>query len=424
MSVLATAIGSMPGEDSGGAAYREAVKVVLDSLPDLACVPELPGRGPAATMTGRTLAVVEGLDVDLQPAGWRLTGSSGSPGLDHRRTRSLLAQDLDAVEELGQGYAGTVKLQLAGPWTLAATVERPRGDVVLGDHGARRDLAAALAEGLGAHVRDVRRRMPSAAALVVQLDEPALASVLAGAVPTASGFGRHRTVHPPEASALLETVIGAVVAEGAEPWVHSCAAGTPLALLRGAGARGLLVDADRLGAADHDVLAEALEAGTPWCWGGAEHRPRRPERLGHRHRAHPARRALARHARPRPRLGPPRRLAGLRPRRGVVRLVAAGAGPQPSRRRQPDEPGVVPGERPSGVVRAGSSRTRPRWSSSDERQRGTSSRPGELGVDGDRSPYAACSRGFDGRSSLRPSLLDQRRGRRQGCPRHRAGCPS
>ncbi|MEN8707146.1 MAG: methionine synthase [Nocardioides marinisabuli] len=261
MSVLATAIGSMPGEDSGGPAYREAVKVVLDSLPDLACVPELPGRGPAATMTGRTLAVVEGLDVDLQPAGWRLTGSSGSPGLDHRRTRSLLAQDLDAVEELGQGYTGTVKLQLAGPWTLAATVERPRGDVVLGDHGARRDLAEALAEGLGAHVRDVRRRMPSAAALVVQLDEPALASVLAGAVPTASGFGRHRTVHPPEASALLETVIGAVVAEGAEPWVHSCAAGTPLALLRGAGARGLLVDADRLGAADHDVLAEALEAG-------------------------------------------------------------------------------------------------------------------------------------------------------------------
>lgn len=261
MSVLATAIGSMPGEDTTGAGYREAVKVVLDSLPDLAHVPEMPGRGPAATMTGRTLAVLEGLDVDLQPAGWRLTGSSGSPGIDHRRTRSLLAQDLDALEELGQGYAGTLKLQVAGPWTLAATVEKPRGDLVLGDHGARRELAEALGEGLVAHVRDVRRRMPSAASLVVQLDEPALASVLAGAVPTASGFSRHRTVHPPEASALLERVIGAVAAEGAEPWVHSCASGTPLALLRGAGARGLLVDADRLAAADHDLLAEALEAG-------------------------------------------------------------------------------------------------------------------------------------------------------------------
>ena len=261
MSVLATAIGSMPGDETTGAGYREAVKVVLDQLPDLAAVPEQPGRGPAATMTGRTLAVVAGLDVDLQPAGWRLTGGSGRSGLDHRRTRSLLGQDLDALEELGQGYGGVVKLQVAGPWTLAATVEKPRGDLVLGDHGARRDLAEALAEGLRDHVRDVRRRMPAAASLVVQLDEPALASVLAAAVPTASGFGRHRAVHPPEASALLETVIGAVVAEGAEPWVHSCSAGTPLALLRGAGARGLLVDVDRLAAADHDVLAEALEAG-------------------------------------------------------------------------------------------------------------------------------------------------------------------
>ncbi|MDO3398350.1 methionine synthase, partial [Nocardioides sp. SOB44] len=50
-------------------------------------------------------------------------------------------------------------------------------------------------------------------------------------------------------------------AEGAEPWVHSCSAGTPRALRRGAGARGLLVAVARLAAADHDVLAEALEAG-------------------------------------------------------------------------------------------------------------------------------------------------------------------
>ncbi|ANH38834.1 Cobalamin-independent synthase, Catalytic domain [Nocardioides dokdonensis FR1436] len=261
MSVLATGIGSMPGDDTSGEGYREAVRTVLGELAEHAYVPEMPGRGPAATMTGRALAVVEGLDADLQPSGWRLTGGSGSPGIDHRRTRSLLAQDLDALEELGQGYAGVVKLQVTGPWTLAATVEKPRGALVLGDHGARRDLAEALAEGVRAHVRDVRRRMPAAASLVVQLDEPALPSVLAGAVPTASGFSRHRTVHPPEASALLEQVVAAIVAEDAEAWVHSCAAGTPLSLLRGAGVRGLLVDVDRLTAADHDVLAEALEAG-------------------------------------------------------------------------------------------------------------------------------------------------------------------
>ena len=53
------------------------------------------------------------------------------------------------LEELADGYTGPLKLQLTGPWTLAATVELPRGDKVLADHGARRDLAEALALGLG-----------------------------------------------------------------------------------------------------------------------------------------------------------------------------------------------------------------------------------------------------------------------------------
>ncbi|NUR07759.1 MAG: methionine synthase, partial [Nocardioidaceae bacterium] len=156
----ATGVGSMPGEDT--AAFDEAVKVVLGELPDLPHVPEVPGRGAHAGLAGRTLAVVAVLDADLQPAGWRLTGSSGSPSIDHRRARSLLAQDLDTVEELAQEYQGRFKLQVTGPWTLAATVERPRGDRVLADRGARRELAEALAEGLRAHVADVRRRVPGA----------------------------------------------------------------------------------------------------------------------------------------------------------------------------------------------------------------------------------------------------------------------
>ena len=92
---------------------------------------------------------------------------------------------------------------------------------MLSDHGARRELAQALAEG-------VRRTWPTYAGgcpaerVVVQVDEPALPAVLAGQVPTASGFGRHRVVHPPEASAALEWVLAAA---GEEPWVHCCAAG-------------------------------------------------------------------------------------------------------------------------------------------------------------------------------------------------------
>ncbi|GAA4678687.1 methionine synthase [Nocardioides nanhaiensis] len=259
---LASGVGSMPGDDQH--ALVEAVRLVLGELgepPGLPFVPEVPGRGAGAAMTGRALAVVDSLDADLQPAGWRLTGGAGAPGVDHRRARSLLAQDLDALEEAAQGYTGPFKTQVCGPWTLAATVERPRGDRVLADHGARRELAQALAEGVRTHVRDLRRRLPGCDRLVVQLDEPALPAVLAARVPTASGFGRHRTVEPAVASEALGWVLDAVRDEGAEPWVHCCAAGAPLSLLRGAGAHGLAVDLDQLGPADHDTLAEALETG-------------------------------------------------------------------------------------------------------------------------------------------------------------------
>ncbi|MCW2795759.1 methionine synthase [Nocardioides sp.] len=253
---VATGVGSMPGDDQDW--FERAVRVVLDALPELPYLPEVPGRGPTATTTGRGLAVMSDLGADLQPAGWRLTDAAG---IDHRRARSLLGQDLDGLEEQAQEYAGAFKIQVAGPWTLAATVEKPRGDKVLSDFGARRELAQALAEGVRMHVRDVRRRLPKVDRLVVQVDEPALAAVLEGRIPTASGFGRHRVVHPPEASDTLGWVLSAIADEGAEPWVHTCAAGTPLGLLRGAGARGLSVDLAMMSAADHDVLAEALEAG-------------------------------------------------------------------------------------------------------------------------------------------------------------------
>lgn len=256
---LATGVGSLPGDDDRD--YAEAVKLVFGELGEgggLPYLPELPARGAGAGMTGRALAIMDGIGADLQPAGWRLTDA---PGIDHRRARSQLAQDLDQVEEQGQGLTGIFKVQVAGPWTLAATVERPRGDKVLADHGARRDLAQALAEGVRGHVADVRRRLTGVARLVVQVDEPSLTAVLGAGIPTASGFGRHRAVHPPEASEALGWLLDAITGSGAEPWVHTCAGEAPLRLLRGAGARGLSVDLGVLSAADHEVVAEALDAG-------------------------------------------------------------------------------------------------------------------------------------------------------------------
>ncbi len=246
----ASGVGSLPGED-----VREAVRVVLGELPDLPHLPELPARGAIADLTGRTAALVADLGFDLQPAGWRLTDA---PGIDQRRARSLLAQDLDVLEEEAQGLTGRLKVQVAGPWTMAATVEKPRGDKVLSDHGARRDLAQALAEGVRVHLADVARRVPGAE-VVLQLDEPALPAVLAARVPTASGFGRHRTVTPPVASDALEWVLAAA---GDHPTVaHCCDADVPVALLRGAGAGAVSVDVATLAVTAYDELATVLDEG-------------------------------------------------------------------------------------------------------------------------------------------------------------------
>ena len=142
-------------------------------------------------MTGRAVALATDLAFDLQPAGWRLTDARGRRPAP--RPQPARARTSTQVEEQTQGYAAAFKTQVAGPWTLAATVERPRGDRVLADHGARRELAQALAEGVRRHLADLRRRLPGVDRWVVQLDEPALPGVLAGGCrrpPASAGTGR------------------------------------------------------------------------------------------------------------------------------------------------------------------------------------------------------------------------------------------
>ena len=246
---LYTGVGSMPGED-----IRETVQLVLGEVP-LPFLPELPAR-PYGDMVSRAVGVLAELGADLQPAGWRLTG--GRSGLDQRRARSLLNQDLDTLEEFAGEHEGPLKVQLTGPWTLAATVERPRGDKVLADYGARRDLADALAAGLEEHLAELRRRVPRAQ-LVVQLDEPALPSVLAGAIPTASGWGKHRSVDEPGAIDLLRRPLD--IAGGLVKVLHCCAKNPPVAIFRKAGADAVSVDLTLTDHATWDDIATVVEGG-------------------------------------------------------------------------------------------------------------------------------------------------------------------
>ena len=239
----------MPGTDPA-----EAVRVVLGELPDLSFLPELPGRGPHGDLAGRTTALLVDLPVDLQPTGWRLVDRASRDG---RRARDLLSRDLDALEQATQGQVPpALKVQAAGPWTLAALLELPRGERVLADHGAVDDLAQSLAQGLRQHLADLAVRLPGVR-LVLQLDEPALPAVLRAGVPTASGFGRLRAPTEQRVRELLATVL----AVAADTVVHCCAAHPPVELFTSAGAGAVSIDATLLTPADDEAIGLAVEAG-------------------------------------------------------------------------------------------------------------------------------------------------------------------
>ncbi|MCL2586305.1 MAG: methionine synthase [Streptosporangiales bacterium] len=247
----ATGIGSMPGDRP-----LETARTVAGTLPEFPYLPELPGRGPGADMIGRTAALLVEIPAEVTPRGWRI---AERPGRDARRARSHLSVDLDVIEEVLDGYEGPLKLQAAGPWTLAATLEQPHSmNPALADPGLVADLAASLAEGLAAHAAEVAKRLPGAT-LAVQIDEPALTAVADGAIPTASGYGRLRAPDEEFLRARLGQVVKAV--SRWYPIVHCCSNDYPFGIIRGLGVRALSLDMSKLRTQDFDELAAEAEAG-------------------------------------------------------------------------------------------------------------------------------------------------------------------
>lgn len=233
------------------------MRVVVGELPDFPHLAETPGSGVGADMVGRGAAHLVDLHVELTVSGWRFTDRAGA---DERRARAALARDLDVLEEHLQGFAGPLKIQCAGPWSLAGSLELRYGDKALADPGAVRDIAAALAEGLAGATADVAKRVPGAA-LVVQLDEPLLPAALVGRVPTASGFGMLPRVEVADAVEKLRLMVHAVDDVGATPIAHCCATNPPLIALADAGLRAVGFDAALLSPADDDAVGELVERG-------------------------------------------------------------------------------------------------------------------------------------------------------------------
>ena len=251
-----TGIGSLPGT-----AVREAVTTVTGEFPDLVHLPELPQRGPGADMVGRTAAMLsqvsEEFSIDTTPTGWRF---ADMPGRSARRALSFLGEDLDTFEEFCSGATSVVKFQVCGPVTLGASIALRRGERVIADDGAMRDLVDAHREAVLRHIGEVRRRLPSAQ-LVLQVDEPSLDAALRGSLRTQSGYGRHMPLEEPQVRVWHAALAGAISETQVTPWLHSCAPNWPLALARAAGYRGISGDFSLVRDSDDDALGNAIDAG-------------------------------------------------------------------------------------------------------------------------------------------------------------------
>jgi len=263
--VTATGLGSWPGDDP-----VEAAKIIRGELgsPHLPFLAELPDRGVGSDALGRTATLLEELAVDVQPYGWRLVDR---PGKDFRRAASALATDINVLADVAgmeDNPAAEIKVQLVGPLSLAAGLHLHNGERALIDYGARRDLAASLAAGVGPYLARVAAAVPGAR-IVVQIDEPDIAAVLAGTIPTSSGYRTLRAVPSSEARESWRVVLDTLRAAGAAEIVISVPeVEAPFEQILAAGADGIAVPLRALTSRQWEQLAGAAEAGKR-LWIGA-----------------------------------------------------------------------------------------------------------------------------------------------------------
>src|SRR5271155_5132521 len=256
VSVFATAsgTGSWPGT-----AARLAAEVVVGELgAAMAHVVELPARGVGADIVGRAGALLVDVAIDTVPRGYRV---AARPGAVTRRAVSLLDEDVDALEEAWEtaglrGSGRPVKVQAPGPITLAAELELANGHRAITDLGALHDIAASLAEGVGAHRAAVSRRLDTP--VVVQFDEPSLPAAVAGRL---AGVTTLSPVAPIDETLATTMLDACVAAAGAEVSVHSGAAALPWKILQRSTIAAVSVDVATLQAADLDDVAEFIDSG-------------------------------------------------------------------------------------------------------------------------------------------------------------------
>lgn len=261
-AVTVTALGDWPGQDP-----VEALRVIRGELgsPNLPFLPSLPERGAGSDEIGRTAALLAELPVDLQPHGWRLVDR---PGKDLRRAVSALSTDVNVLADLvgeEERPADELKVHCRGPLSLAANLHLHNGERALIDYGARRDLRDALLDGVASLLHRASAASPGAK-LTLQLDEPEIAGVLGGGIPTASGYRTLRAVPEQEAVEAWTLLAEGARSAGASAVVLSFRTPEQLALVQRVPGVGVAVPAGGVSTRQWETLAGLIEGGrTLWA---------------------------------------------------------------------------------------------------------------------------------------------------------------
>lgn len=261
MTIRVTAAGPMPGFDP-----LRAQRIVMDELIGgarsefgLPFLVQLPVRGPGSESVGRTAAILEQLPVELGPHGWKF---ADHPGRDVSRAQAFMREDLGSLAVVAHGFTGDLSVSVMGPWTLAAHLYTARGDRVLADHGAVRELTASLAQGVVDHVAAVRAQVPGLGQLTVQLDESLWGQIAAGVLPTFSGAARIKAVESDRLSAGLGGFLSILRDAGIPAVVQVGAAGVALRAVVDGGAEAAGFAVGPWNEQAWACVAEAVEAGT------------------------------------------------------------------------------------------------------------------------------------------------------------------
>ena len=104
-------------------------------------LPELPARGVGADMIGRTAGLLVDIAVEVRAVGLPGHREAGPRPAPRRRPPARRPRRLRRGHRR-RSAPPWVKVQAAGPWTLAASVELHTGHKVLTDRGAVREFAA------------------------------------------------------------------------------------------------------------------------------------------------------------------------------------------------------------------------------------------------------------------------------------------